>query len=420
MHTHHLRLRLVFPGTLLVVATLLLGLPVAQLPAMEPGTLLNIEFLDSYTAEAIQQENEVLFEKAGVPDPRYEVDHYLLHFQSTDLDGSTARIRAQLFVPRFPEPAEAPVYVFGAGTTGVSEKCAPIVEIPAVNRWGHFRANMLAYAGEGIITIFPEYLGFGDPETPQRYFSKVAEAHVMLDAARATYAFFEQGNTAARPSKALFIGGFSQGGHAAHSAADLQPSYAPELTITGLIGYGQTNDVAMLMREMAYYSPYIIYTYAEIYGRERIDPAEYLLPKWIATLEEDIHGLCVEEFQHHYPRDGSELFTPDFYAALHADTEGFRLARSFPEMARALRENRAGFEGHGLPSLVLHGEGDIIVSVAAQERFVAALCRGGSAVQFEILPEARHRDVRPDGFEYSVSWMKALAEGGTAPNDCER
>lgn len=418
MHTTHRRLRLVRTQTLLVAAALVLSLPAVQLAAAEPGTILDVEYLGAYTPAAIQLENEVLFEKAGVPDPRYEVEHYLLHFQSTDVDGSTARIRAQLFVPRFPQPTESPVYVFGAGTTGVSEKCAPIVEIPAINRWGHFRANMLAYAGEGFITIFPEYLGFGDPETPQRYFSKVAEAHVMLDAARAVYAFFERNTSPAQPSDALFLGGFSQGGHAAHSAADLQPQYAPELTITGLVGYGQTNDVAMLMREMAYYSPYIIYTYAEIYGRELIDPADYLLPTWMPTLEQDIHGLCVEEFQHHYPRDGVELFTPDFYNALHADTEGFRLARSFPEMARVLRENRAGFDGHGLPSLVLHGDQDIIVSVAAQERFVAALCRGGSAVQFVVLPGARHRDVRPDGFAYSVAWMKHLAAGGTPPSDC--
>ena len=419
MHTPHRRRWLVCQQTMLVVTALLLSLQAAQLPAMEPGSILDVELLGRYTPAAIQQENSVLFENAGLPNSSYEVDHYLLHFQSTDVDGSAARIRAQLFVPRFPEPTESPVYVFGAGTTGVSEKCAPIIEIPAINRWGHFRANMLAYAGEGFITIFPEYLGFGDPATPQRYFSKVAEAHVMLDAARAVNAFFEQRDSLARPSDALFLGGFSQGGHAAHSAADLQPQYAPELQITGLIGYGQTNDVAMLMREMAYYSPYIIYTYAEIYGRDRINPGDYLLPIWLPTLEQDIHGLCVEEFQHHYPRDGRTLFTPEFYDALHADTQGFRLARVFPEMAQALRENRAGFEGHGLPSLVLHGEDDIIVSVEAQERFVAALCRGGSPVQFEVLPEARHRDVRPDGFQYSVRWMKHLAEGGTPPNDCE-
>ncbi|TVR92012.1 MAG: hypothetical protein EA428_04470 [Spirochaetaceae bacterium] len=418
MHIFHLRGLAALPQKSLALISFFLCLSGVQLSAIGPGTLLDVELLGSYSPEAIQLENEMLFETAGVPDPRYEVDHYLLHFQSTDVDGSAARIRAQLFVPRFSDSAEAPVYVFAAGTTGVSEKCAPIKEDPVVNRWGSFRANMLAYAGEGFITLFPEYLGFGDPETPQRYFSKVAEAHVMLDAARAVTAFFEQHDTFARPSDALFLGGFSQGGHAAHSAADLQAQYAPEIEITGLVGYGQTNDVAMLMREMAYYSPYIIYTYAEIYGRERINPADYLLPKWLPSFEEDIHGLCVEEFQHHYPRDGRELFTKEFYNALHADIEGFRLARVFPEMAQALRENRAGFEGHGLPSLVLHGAQDIIVSTAAQERFVAALCRGGSEVQFKILPEARHRDVRPDGFQYSVSWMKHLAEGGTPPNDC--
>ncbi|MFO7850323.1 MAG: lipase family protein [Spirochaetia bacterium] len=376
----------------------------------ELGEILDIELLGRYTEEEIEEENKALFEKAGVPEARYEVDHYLIHFRSTDVDGSPVPIRAQLFIPDFPEPTERPVFVFAAGTTGISEKCAPIDEIPAVNRWGDYRSNMLAYAGQGYISIFPEYLGFGIPDIPQRYFSKKAEAHVMLDAVRAVERYFDGASDHVCPSEALFLSGFSQGGHAAHGAADLQPQYAPEIDITGLIGFGQTNDVATLMREMAYYSPYIIYTYAEIYGYDRIDPADYLQSKWMETFEEDIYGLCVEEFQYHYPKDGSKLFTPKFYKALHADTEGYRMALQFPEMDVILRENRAGFRGHGIPSLIVQGEEDIIVSLEAQERFMRALIDGGSDVQLVVLSDARHRDVRPEGFETSINWMEQKAE----------
>ncbi len=383
-----------------------------DLSEIAPGEILEVEFLTSYTPDEIREENSALFADAGLPQAEYTVDHYMVYFRSTDFDGSPARIRSQMFVPHFSDPTERPVFVFAAGTTGVSEKCAPIIEIPELNRWGSYRANMLAYGGAGIITIFPEYLGFGDPLTSQRYFNKVVEAHVLLDAARAVYAFFrnhgdtEGSNSLVAPSEALFLGGYSQGGHAAHAAADLQPVYAPEISITGLIGFGQTNDIAMLMREMPYYSPYIIFSLSEVYGPDIINPADYLQPEWMGTFDADIQGLCVEEFQYHYPRDGSRLFTPDFYDALHYDLEGYRMSRKFPEMARVLRENRAGFTGHGIPSLVIHGEKDIIVSISAQERFVQALRRGGSEVQFEILPGARHRDVRPFGFQLSVDWME--------------
>lgn len=393
--------------------------PTSRLAPLQPGEILHVEFLESFTKAEIEARGDWLFGTSGIPEAHNAADLYLIHFRSTDVDGTPVPVRAQLFIPVLDTadssaPVARPVHVFGAGTTGLSEKCAPIIEVPVLNRWGDFRSNMLAYAGRGIISIFPEYLGFGSPDIPQRYFSKVAEAHVMLDAARAVYNFYAdaaaEGNSpAVIPSGDLFLAGFSQGGHAAHAGADLQPVYAPELEITGLIGFGQTNDVAMLMREMAYYSPYIIHSYAEIYGRDRIDPADYLLPRWMDSFEQDIMGLCVEEFQFHYPRDGKTLFTPEFYRALHNDLEHELMSRTFPDMAEVLHENRAGFDGHGLPTLVIHGTDDIIVSTAAQDRFVEALRRGGSEVTYTIIQGARHRDVRPMGFEKSVDWMLEMA-----------
>lgn len=70
---------------------------------------------------------------------------------------------------------------------------------------------MLAYAGLGYIVIFPDYLGFNDSDRPQRYFSKLAEGHVMLDAVRAVFRFFESPGHAVRPSPAVFLTGYSQG-----------------------------------------------------------------------------------------------------------------------------------------------------------------------------------------------------------------
>ena len=91
---------------------------------------------------------------------------------------------------------------------------------------------------------------------------------MLLDAVRATYAFFEAFGTNAdvnpsnvKPSGAVFTAGYSQGGHAAFAAADLRPSYAPELPLTGMIGYGATTNVERLLREGPYYAPYIVQSY---------------------------------------------------------------------------------------------------------------------------------------------------------------
>ncbi len=403
----------------------------AALRDTPPGEILGLAHEGTFSIPMVLEETVQLFEPFGLPEARYPVDRYLVRFRSTDVDGSPAVIRGQLYVPRLsgatslqgvtgPQGAttELPVIVFAAGTTGIGEQCAPILEVPAVNRWGWYLANMLAYASQGYIVLFPEYLGFGDRHTPQRYFDSVAEAHVMLDAIRAVYRIFEQPDRLAysgvRPSQMVFAAGYSQGGHAAHAAADLRPSYAPEVPLTGLIGFGQTNNVATLMREMAYYAPYIIYAYSRIHGADQINPADFLQERWMVTFEQDIYGLCVEEFQFHYPRDGAELFTPEFWRAL---TIG-GMEERFPVMARVLAENYAGMSGHGIPTLVLHGDADIIVSTAAQTRFVQDLCDTGVPVEFVIMPGARHRDTRPAGFKRSVEWMRLIERGESPPNHC--
>ena len=434
-------------AVLLVLASLLLDARPAH--ASQPGELLSVKQTAHYPVAEIQTEITPLFEPFGLPDVTYPVDVYWIQFHSSDFDGSPAVARAQLFIPLLRREADAvpsiepygdertegeitplPILTFGSGTTGIAERCAPILEIPELNRWGSYHANMLAYAAEGFIVIFPEYIGFGDPDTPQRYFSKAAEAYVMLDSIRAVYRFFDttfsdgtfsDGTNRSDfyrllPSKTVFAAGYSQGGHAAHAAADLRPDYAPELPLTGLVGFGQTNNVATLMREMAYYAPYIIYTFAEMYGHDEIDPADYLQPKWLPTLEEDMYRFCVEEFQFYYPMKGEELYTAEFHAALVEE----RLHDEFPAMAKRLEENLAGLSGHGLPALVLQGEQDIIITTPEQTRFVEQLCAAGSAVTYEVLPGARHRDVRPAGFRLSVEWMRALARGDEPPQvDCD-
>jgi pimeloyl-ACP methyl ester carboxylesterase len=262
---------------------------------------------------------------------------------------------------------------------------------------------MLAYAATGYITIFPDYLGFNDPQRPQRYFSHKAEGQMMLDAARAVYRFFELHDSVVRPAQAVFTAGYSQGGHAAFAAADLSEDYAPEVPLSGMIGFAPTTDVAALFREGAYYAPYILYTYSQMYGRDTIDPSDYLQPQWATTLEADVARMCVDRFQRYYPFDGRRLFRPEFNAALH---EG-RLKTEFTALAAAFEENNSGLSGHGLPALVVQGGEDIIVTTGSQDRFVIALRNMGSDVRYLVFEGVRHRYTRPVGFQASVDWMEA-------------
>ena len=385
---------------------LLLGtIPMAS-PQDAPGTLVSSAFTGAFPVVEIQTLQKVLFQNyAAPPVPRLAVDTYRLRYASTDFDGDSAMITAELFVPSLGAAADCPVLVFGSGTTGIADPCAPSLEQWEVRHFGDYRANMLAYAAQGFIVLFPDYLGFNDPSRPQRYFSKPAEAHTMLDGIRAVFRYFEHS------MKKVFVAGYSQGGHAAFAAADLLRSYAPELSLAGVIGFGATTDVEALLREGPAYAPLIFYTYSAMYGTAEIDPGAYLQERFALSLAKDVSEMCVDQFQTYYGFDGAKLYRPEFHRELYAN----RTATSYPSLSKRLAENRAGLSGHGLPALVLQGGTDFVVTSPTQARFVEELRKAGSAVRYIVYPEVPHKGIRQAGFAASMEWMDLLVRGQPAP-----
>ncbi len=116
-----------------------LSLPAAPgLPAeSKPGALLEAAYTDTLLPQEIRRLSAAFFEGLGGSRARFAVRTWRLRFLSTDFDGSRAEISAQLFAPVYAPPAERPVLVFGSGTTGIADRCAPSLEKPETRRWGY-------------------------------------------------------------------------------------------------------------------------------------------------------------------------------------------------------------------------------------------------------------------------------------------
>ncbi|MFW5814152.1 MAG: lipase family protein [Spirochaetota bacterium] len=374
-----------------------------------PGTLLSIVFEERVTPQQIAAEGIPFFEDHPMLDPIYGADVYRLVFWTSDHDGSAVRAQASLFIPVSAEPIAAPVLAFGSGTTGVGDHCAPSLENPEIVRFGWYRSNMLAYAGQGFITIFPDYVGFNDTTIPQRYFSKFAEGHLMLDSIRAARDVASSVRTLLRtrtmPAARSFTAGYSQGGHAALAAADLRADYAPEIELAGAIGFGSTNSVEALFRDAGYYPPNIVYVYSKLYGEEAVPVDRILQSRWAESLEQDVLTQCVNEFQRYYPFDVQGIYTDEFYQALVER----RLDEAFPVFKTVLDENYSGLDGHGVPTLIVQGLLDSIASVPSQREFVDRLRSTGVEVTYVELEGVTHRYTRPAGFVQSVEFMKTHA-----------
>jgi acetyl esterase/lipase len=398
---------------LLATAVLLLAATPAVRP-LEPGALTGAELLETLAPADVDRIVAELFAELKMPAAAFPVDCYTLRFQSRYPDDTPASVTAQLFVPRTPDSGPPTMYLFAPGSTGLVNSCRPSREHIAGIRWGLYRAHVLAFAGQGFLGVLPDYLGFADPGRLQPYMSAVAEGHMVLDAIRAARRFLEQatGGRLPKGKPPVFVSGFSQGGHAAFAAADLQRAYAPEVRLTGIIGYGPSTDLEALFREFPVVAPMAVYTYSKLYGTERFDPALILDSRWLGSLEQDVTRQCVGGMQQYYPWAARELFAADFADALFAR----KLEERYPEIHRLLRENSTGLTRHRVPSLILQGTDDIVVRPASQLEFVRRLCRAGNPVKY-VVYRGRH-DTRQVGFWEALEWMRALADGQPAPSDC--
>ena len=384
-----------------------------QETAAEPDRLLSMEPHRQLSVAEVDAEVGGRFMNSGEPAPQATsaVQTYLLSFITTAQDGSEITANAQLFVPA--EASEEALLAFAPGSTGLPGMCSPLQELLTTGSFDTYAATALAYAGQGFVSILPDYLASLGPDGLQPYFVAMAEASVLIDSVRAGLEAVEQLDEDI--SVALtFLAGYSQGGHAVLAAADRLEAHAPELAVGGVIGFGASSGLEVLFRHFHYTAPWVIWAYRHTYPQAGLDPAEVLLPTYAERIDQDVRNFCILEAQNSYPVDPAGIYTAEFFSALTAGT----IAEDFPAWAEVFEANATGTTEHGLPVLFLHGVDDPIVPLDEQTEFVRQLCGNGSPVRYANYLNTRH-ETRYIGFPETLSWMRNLVQGGTPPSDCD-
>lgn len=129
----------------------------------------------------------------------------------------------------FEHPLARGTVILAPGTRGMGDHCADANYDLAV-------AVALQAAGYRVVTT--DYMGLGTPGI-HSYMNRVDQGRAVIDAARAT----------TRPGQKVFFYGYSQGGAAAAAAAELKPSYAPEVNLVGTFAGAPPADLIAVMRQ---------------------------------------------------------------------------------------------------------------------------------------------------------------------------
>ncbi len=181
-----------------------------------------------------------LLDPAGVSDVAYTFQRIL--YTSRDRTGERHAVSGSVIVPKaaWKGPGTRPVIGYAVGTQGVGDTCAPSrLFSEGIEYEGLFMAGLLK---RGYALAVTDYEGLGT-EGAHTYMDRVSQGQAVLDAVRAAQRLAGTGLSASSP---VGIYGYSQGGGAAASAAELAGSYAPELQVKGTVAGAVPADLSAL------------------------------------------------------------------------------------------------------------------------------------------------------------------------------
>jgi fermentation-respiration switch protein FrsA (DUF1100 family) len=305
-------------------------LPPDPLGTGQPGDVIRAEPINAYL----------------VPGVRLRARAWRILYRSTSATGEPRAVSGAVLVPEAHGGRALPLIGYAVGTHGIGDGVAPSRLLARGLEW---EAGLIAAVlARGWAVAVTDYEGLGTPGD-HTYMVGRALGPNVLDAMRAARSLDPEVLPADGPAAII---GYSEGGAAAAWAAQLQPTYAPELPLVGVVAGAAAADLeaAGPFLERKFFSFFIAYGgigYAAAYPELELDP--YLTPK----ARERIGALRQSSIF------DAALWGPRFATASEL-TEPNVL--ELPEWRLRLRENRLGTIAPETPVLLHHARRDQIVA----------------------------------------------------------
>lgn len=217
------------------------SVPPASLPASN-GALVRTEPMKLGASITLNGLNVVLPGKAT-----------RIMYRSNDANGLPVAVTGTYIEPSkaWPGTGPRPLVSFAEGTQGQGDQCAPsrTLASPLSVSGGSLAVGyevpgIYGFLNKGIAVVVTDYIGLGTPDRTHTYVDRKDMGQAVLDAAIAA---MQVGGASVTQSSPVGVYGYSQGGGAAASAAELQPTYAPSLNLkAGYAGAPPANLMEVL------------------------------------------------------------------------------------------------------------------------------------------------------------------------------
>jgi pimeloyl-ACP methyl ester carboxylesterase len=356
--------------------------PPSNLPADSPGTVLRTQTVSS-------------------SQPGRRVWRVL--YESTGLDGKPIAVSGTIAYGPAPAPfAGRPIVAWAHGTSGVVPACAPSLDrdgglgrVPGVEQ-------VLA---SGAVVVATDYPGLGTPGI-HPYLVGESEGRAVLDSVRA--ARIVTGETV----NDVVVYGHSQGGHATLFAAQLAPTYAPELHLVGVAPMAPPTNLAALLKADSTECAGILLTALAVTSWSTIYPDAHEDAVVHPEAKPFIHKIadrCIAD-------DAEIADIPDILAlkARFLSTD----PATAPGWSPIFPPNSPGPAALKVPVLVAQGLADTIVRPDVTQAYVQQQCAAGASIEYDTYAKAGHFQVRTAAAPDVVAWLLARTAGTPAPPGC--
>jgi pimeloyl-ACP methyl ester carboxylesterase len=325
---------------------------------------------------------------------------WTITYQSTSATGAPITVSGTVIVPKGAN-ANTPVVGYAPGTHGLGDQCAPSRHLEAGDETEGLLIHQ--YATRGFAVALTDYEGIGTPGE-HTYMAGRAEGNATLDAVRAALRLPGTGLSA---NTRVAIVGYSQGGHAAGWAAQLAPTYAPQLNIAAyavgappadlkvVADHNDGGDNAGLVLAAGYG---LDITYPEL------DIRPFLNDEGRAAIA-DIRDDCTDELQTKYSgRSMADYTTEDVL--------------SRPEWSARVDQQKLGGTTPRAPVLLYHSNGDEILPVQVSVALRSAWCAGGGNVTFQRTNTGPHFVTAAVMSPSVTSWVADRLAGRATSGNC--
>lgn len=257
---------------------------------------------------------------------------------------------------------------------------------------------------QGWVVIAPDFLG-----PKGAFLANALAGHATLDGIRAAKNSGSFTGISKNPTVTMW--GYSGGSVASMWAAELQPSYAPELRIAGAAVGGVVPNITTVI------------TMINGKGSAGLIPAGVLgLAHQYPELDTIIQQHVLPQYHDEFYKAATQCLGANSNDYANKDIIGMfddrNLAFTNPTAVRIIRENGLGQRVPKIPMFVYKSIADEISPVSETDSLVQFYCKGGTTIQYLRDQNSNHEKMAIIGAPKALSWLQGRMNGKDRQTKC--